>query len=101
MKSITISKGEPLCVYAVCVFGWGRGETVGAALANMYEYARGGIEPKRIVEDLTHQRMSLYLSNEVDGIRIENFTPRPSEGKWVIHLGDEYNGIKFYEGVRS
>lgn len=92
--NITIKSGEKLCVYAICCYGWGRGDTIAEALRNMYKYARGGIEPKSIVEDLEHQQVGLYLSNEVDGIRIQGFCPRPSKGKWVIHLGDEYNGIK-------
>ena len=95
---ITINGGEELCIYAICAAGWGKGKTISEALKNLYSYARGFIEPRNIVDDLEHQRIGLYLSNETDGINIRNFSPHPSEGKWCIHLGDEYNDIHGYVG---
>lgn len=95
------TKKEPLCVYAISLAGWGKGKTVAEALRNVYSASRGVVKPKDVVDDLEHQRVSLYLSNETDGIRIENFSPRPSEGKWVLHLGDEFNGIKVYGNAKG
>lgn len=95
---IEIDTSEKICVYAVSVFGWGRGDTVGEALDNMFKFARGCISPENIVNNLNRQHIALYLSNEVDGIRIEGYVPRPSKGKWMIHLGDDYNAVKAFVG---
>lgn len=48
------------------------------------------------MNDLEHQHIGLYVSNETDGIEIDNFHPKPSAGKWCLHLGDEYNAIRAF-----
>lgn len=101
MKIEIEMKKEPLVIYAISLAGWGKGKTIAEALRNMYSASRGWCQPENIIDDLEHQRIAIYLSNETDGIDIDNFSPRPSEGKWVLHLGDEFNDIKAYGHIEN
>lgn len=112
-KEITINLGEEIDIYAICLYGWGRGKTVSEALRNMRDCSRGMVskdftcekigkngkkEMMPFDELIDEQRVRLFATNKTDGIEIEFYTPKPSKGKWVLFLGDAFNNAKFYEG---
>lgn len=105
-----INADEPITIYAICLFGWGKGKTIAEALRNCRKASRGYLDEKfstvekdgkrktekDIADLLDEQKVRLYASNETDGIAMEWYTPKPSKGKWVLFLGDCMNEAQFF-----
>lgn len=106
MDTITIDKSEPIDIYAICLYGWGRGKTIAEALRNMRESSRGFVDrnytadfkdgKKNFDEAIDAQIVRLFATNQTEGIDIEWYTPKPEKGKWVLFLGDADNTARFY-----
>lgn len=106
---ITIDTNESIDIYAICLYGWGKGKTIAEALRNMRESSRGFVDAKftadlkngkskrcNIADAIDAQVVRLFATNQTEGIAIEWYTPRPKDGKWVLFLGDADNTAQFY-----